>query len=393
MMLRRWSGIGLQATSIKAKPELRAVEYLLQEPCGREQLLLLQRWRDVCHVQRTGVGEQRAANSSDHPRQNPDTAGMVEKQNRRFGRKSPVREVHVHRLDIPALLSRRIVPPEVFFGGLVQFWRELQTHYPLKRELGREQQRASLPRTEIYERVVLKGNIDTCQDMFKLYRIDRGIVVPLNPVRAGDVEIAKIGPLSEPATRLNPILPVKLADGAFRTQRLGVTVLPEKMNRQEKAPAKAGYEAALPQRFLNSGNDRSPNSWHRTDSPLQEMSRLGKLVPRVIVGRCGSGCSNENGACAAQHSHLIVCRSSCADQCLPDYCVPDYGAAPLRTAAKNRFSLVASSLPSLRTPEQTSSPNGPTSSIAWPAFSGVSPPAKNSGIPMRSRIARLRVQS
>src|SRR5258707_9008522 len=109
--------------------------------------------------------------------------------------------------------------------------------------------------------------------MVELYRLDRGIVVPVNPVRAGDVEIAKISPLSEPATRLNPILPVKLADMAFRTQRLGVTVLPEKMNRQEKAPAKAGYENALPQRLLNSGNDRSRNPWHRTDSPTQEMSR------------------------------------------------------------------------------------------------------------------------
>src|SRR5260370_30788467 len=98
--------------------------------------------------------------------------------------------------------------------------------------------------------------------MFELYRVDRGIVVPVNPVRAGDVEIAKISPLSEPATRLNPILPVKLADMAFRTQRLGVTVLPEKMNRQQKAPAKAGYETALPPRLLNSENDLSLTSSH-----------------------------------------------------------------------------------------------------------------------------------
>src|SRR5260370_22856015 len=109
--------------------------------------------------------------------------------------------------------------------------------------------------------------------MFEPYRLDRAVVVPLKPVRAGDVEIAKIGPISEPASRLHPILPVKLADVAFRTERLGVTVLPEEMNRQEKAPAKAGYETALPQRILNSGNDRSRTPWHRTDSPMQEMSR------------------------------------------------------------------------------------------------------------------------
>jgi hypothetical protein len=33
---------------------------------------------------------------------------------------------------------------------------------------------------------------------------------------------------------------------AIRTQRLGRAVLTKKMNRQEKAPAKAGEETALP---------------------------------------------------------------------------------------------------------------------------------------------------
>jgi hypothetical protein len=55
MMPRRWSGIGLQAASIKAKPKLHVVEYLLQEAGGSKQLLLLQSWGDVCDVQRTGV--------------------------------------------------------------------------------------------------------------------------------------------------------------------------------------------------------------------------------------------------------------------------------------------------------------------------------------------------
>ena len=118
-MLRGRSGIGLHATSINAKPEVRIVDYLLQEPGGGEQLLLLSRWRDVCDVQWTWVGDQRAANSSDRRRQHPYTAGMVEKQNRRFGRKRPIREVQVQNLDFPAFLRRRIVPPEVFFGGLV----------------------------------------------------------------------------------------------------------------------------------------------------------------------------------------------------------------------------------------------------------------------------------
>jgi hypothetical protein len=55
MMPHRWSGIGLQAASIKAKPKLHVFECLLQEAGGGEQLLLLQRWGDVCDVQRPGV--------------------------------------------------------------------------------------------------------------------------------------------------------------------------------------------------------------------------------------------------------------------------------------------------------------------------------------------------
>jgi hypothetical protein len=100
--------------------------------------------------------------------------------------------------------------------------------------------------------------------MLEPHRLDSGIVIPVNPVGVRNVEIAEKGPFSEAAIRVNAILPVNLAHVAIRTQRLGCTVLPKKMNRQKKAPAKAGHEAALPQRLLNPGNHRSRDSWHRT---------------------------------------------------------------------------------------------------------------------------------
>jgi plasmid maintenance system antidote protein VapI len=61
---------------------------------------------------------------------------MEEKQDRRFRRERIIREVHIQRLDVLALLSRGIVSPDVFFGRSVQFWGEFQTQYPLKRVLG-----------------------------------------------------------------------------------------------------------------------------------------------------------------------------------------------------------------------------------------------------------------
>src|SRR5260221_1470162 len=131
---------------------------------------------------------------------------------------------------------------------------ELQTQYTLEWELGRQQQRASFAGPEINERIVFKSNIEACQNMLEAHRFDSSIVIPFNPVRAGNVEIAEIGPSSEPAIRVNTIFPVKLAGLQIRTQRLSCTVLSKKMNRQKKAPAKTGHETALPQRLLNSGD-------------------------------------------------------------------------------------------------------------------------------------------
>jgi hypothetical protein len=118
------------------------------------------------------------------------------------------------------------------------------------------------PDPKIYERVVFKRNVEARQNMLEPYRLDSGIVIPVNPVRAGNVEIAEIGPSFELAIRVNAVLQVKLAGLDIRTQRVGCAVLPKKMNRSKKAPAKAGHEAALPQRLLNSGDHRSRNSWH-----------------------------------------------------------------------------------------------------------------------------------
>src|SRR5258708_351077 len=179
---------------------------------------------------------------------------MEEKQNRRFSKKRILREVHIQGLDVAALLSCRSVSPDVLFGNSVQVWGELETQYALEWELGRQQQRASLAGPEINERVVFKSNIEGCQNMLEAYRIDSSIVIPFKPVRAGNVEIAEIRPSSEPAIRVNTVLPVKLAGLDIRTQRLSCTVLSKEMNRQKKAPAKAGHETALPQRLLNSGN-------------------------------------------------------------------------------------------------------------------------------------------
>src|SRR5258708_1303250 len=179
---------------------------------------------------------------------------MEEKQNRRFRRQRITREVHIQGLDVLAFLSRRTVSPDVLFGNSVQLWGELQTQYTLEWELGRQQQRASFAGPEINERIVFKSNIEACQNMLEAHRFDSSIVIPFNPVRAGNVEIAEIGPSPEPAIRVNTIFPVKLAGLEIRTQRLSCTVLSKKMNRQKKAPAKTGHETALPQRLLNSGD-------------------------------------------------------------------------------------------------------------------------------------------
>jgi hypothetical protein len=58
---------------------------------------------------------------------------------------------------------------------------------------------------------------------------------------------------------------IKAAGIAAWTKRPGFAVFLEKMNRQKKAPAEAGDETALAQRFPDSRNQRFHYSWHRTD--------------------------------------------------------------------------------------------------------------------------------
>ncbi len=66
--------------------------------------------------------------------------------------------------------------------------------------------------------------------MLEAYRLDREIVVAVNPVGTRDIEIAEISPLVKPAVRVDAILSVELADLAIRRKRLGGPVLIEKMN-------------------------------------------------------------------------------------------------------------------------------------------------------------------
>src|SRR3954465_2809329 len=60
------------------------------------------------------------------------------------------------------------------------------------------------------------------------------------------------------------------------------------------------------------------------------------------------------------------------------------------TVSKNRCNFTESRLPSVRTPEQRSNPNGPTSSIAWRTFCEDKPPARKRGAWACSRICSLR---
>ena len=149
----------------------------------------------------------------------------------------------------------------------MHLWRKLQAQDSLKWVLGGQQQCTALPGPEIYECIALKGNAKTGHDISEAQRIDSGIVVSVNPVRAGNVEIAEIGPASEAPIGLNPVLFVKRADLSIRTQRLGGTVFLKEMNRQQEASANAGDESALSQRFSDARDHGSQNSGHRSGLP------------------------------------------------------------------------------------------------------------------------------
>jgi hypothetical protein len=165
------------------------------------------------------VNDQRSSNLSHDLRQHAPAAGIKEKQKARLNRHYKIRKVQVQRLDVLALLLPRTIAPDSLFGGPVQFLRKLNTQDSLERELRGQQQRSPFAGIKINKGKILVANIKGCENPFKPTRLDCGIVVSFDSIRAGDLEIAEVGPSVAPAVGVNVVEAVQLADAFVGAKR------------------------------------------------------------------------------------------------------------------------------------------------------------------------------
>ena len=91
---------------------------------------------NIGEIQRTWIRAQGIVDAGYDLRQDPQMARVEKEKDERLGRKRKLHEVDVAALNVVTLFDRAGIAADVFFGDLVQIWREFQAKDSLERKLG-----------------------------------------------------------------------------------------------------------------------------------------------------------------------------------------------------------------------------------------------------------------
>jgi len=283
--LRRYGGFGafalrLLPISVPAALEFSVPTFLHQEVAGVEHRLLLARC-DIDQMQRPGVLAQRAANPFQNGWKERFGAGIVEEEDRGLRREDGVQKVDADGFDRLASIRAAPVFPDVLLRDRVKLGRELEADDAPKREVRRHQQRAALARSEVDEREVFVLDRNVQQRNREAFRIDGRIVDALQPVSAGDVEVAEVRPAPVIAIGLHPVPGVELAAWRRWYRDLRRPVLTEEVNGQQHAAGKARRDAALRDGRANAGKNGTKYAGHDRAPGLSAL-QPGRCYVRAI---------------------------------------------------------------------------------------------------------------
>jgi|SRR5579863_2553923 len=150
----------------------------------------------------------------------------------------------------------------ICFRNTMQIRREFQADNFFERIFRREKQRASLSRSVINEITFLKCDTQTREHFVKPLWLDSTIVVGINPVRAGDFEVAQIGPSVDVSVSAYVVHIVEYASLSMGLQLLSRAIFPDEVNGKQETATQAGQQSVISYGFLDPRDNGLPDSRH-----------------------------------------------------------------------------------------------------------------------------------
>ena len=148
----------------------------------------------------------------------------------------------------------------------MQLRRKLNPHNPPKRKFRSHQQSSPFARPKINEYKTLELDLQACENGMKSGRLYGRVVIPMNPVGAGNLQITEIGPAFKVTIGFDAILLIEAAGRLITAINLScLLVLSKQVDGQQCASVKADKESPLLDRLLHAGNNRPKDPWHASE--------------------------------------------------------------------------------------------------------------------------------